>query len=236
VVSPTWRMPSAYRKRASVVCLLLSSAATRLAALLSAMRSSAASLATPSLYSSGSVRIRPPSTSWSTSLSPRPSMSIARRPAKCSSACLRCAAQNRPPLQRWSMPPRSRRRALPHTGHWPRHAEVGHVGRRAARHPAHHLGDHVAGTAHDHRVAHAHALAPQLEQVVQRGVADRGAAHEHRFQLGHRRELAGAADLDLDVVEQRSSAPAPGTCAPPPSAARASRSPGAAAVRSRSTL
>ena len=49
-------MPSAYRKRASVVRLLRSSCSTRLRALLPAMRSSSASLATPSLYSSGSVR------------------------------------------------------------------------------------------------------------------------------------------------------------------------------------
>ena len=59
-------------------------------------------------------------------------MSIARRPAKCSSACLRCAAQNRPPVQRWSMPPCSRRTALPQTGHCARHAEVGHVASRTA--------------------------------------------------------------------------------------------------------
>ena len=38
---------------------------------------------------------------------------------------------------------------------------------------------------------------------MQRGVAHRGAAHEHRLQLGHRRELAGAADLDVDAVQAR---------------------------------
>jgi len=84
-----------------------------------------------------------------------------------------------------------------------RHAEVRHVVIARAGHAAHHLGDHVAGTAHDDRVAHAHALAPQLEQVVQRRVADRRAADEHRFQLGHRRQLAGAAHLHLDAVEPR---------------------------------
>ena len=38
---------------------------------------------------------------------------------------------------------------------------------------------------------------------MQRRVADRGAAHEHRLQLGHRRQLAGAADLDLDAQHSR---------------------------------
>ena len=130
-------------------------------------------------------------------------MSIARRPAKCRIACLRCAAQNRPPEQRWSLPPFSRTTALPHTGQRLGHAEVRHVALALAGHPAHHLGNHVAGAPHDHRVADAHALAAQLEQVVQRGVAHRRAADEHRLELGHRRQLAGAADLDLDAVQPR---------------------------------
>ena len=83
-----------------------------------------------------------------------------------------------------------------------RHAEVGHVGRPGSGHAADHLGDHVAGAAHDDLVAHAHALAPQLEHVVQRRVAHRGAAHEHGLQLGHRRQLAGAADLDVDAAQR----------------------------------
>ena len=45
-------------------------------------------------------------------------MSIARRPAKCSIACLRCAGQKMPPLQRWSMPPFSRTTSLPQIGQW----------------------------------------------------------------------------------------------------------------------
>ena len=131
-------------------------------------------------------------------------MSIARRPAKCRIACLRCAAQNRPPLQRWSMPPFSRapRCRTPGSGRGMR--KLGTYAARARRSSdADHLGNHVAGAAHDHRVADAHVLAPQLVQVVQRGVADRGAADEHRLELGHRRQLAGAADLDLDVVQPR---------------------------------
>jgi hypothetical protein len=62
----------------------------------------------------------------------------------------------------------------------------------------HHLGDHVARAAHDHRVAHAHVLAAGFVLVVQRGVGHGDAAHEHRRQLGHRRELAGAAHLHVD--------------------------------------
>ena len=57
-----------------------------------------------------------PSTSWSTSLSPRPSMSIARRLAKCSSACLRCAGHTRPPVQRAMASSGSRATAEPHSG------------------------------------------------------------------------------------------------------------------------
>ena len=49
---------------------------------------------------SAGVRTMPPVTSCVTICSPSPSMSTARRPAKCSRACLRCAPQNRPPVQR----------------------------------------------------------------------------------------------------------------------------------------
>ncbi len=65
---------------------------------------------------------------------------------------------------------------------------------------ADHFRDHVAGTAHDHRVADVHILAAYLVFVVQRGIADRGTADEHRLQLGDRSELAGAPDLHLDVA------------------------------------
>ena len=47
-----------------------------------------------------------------------------------------------------------------------------------------------------------HAEAPHLVHVVQRGVADRDAADEHRRQPRHRRDRPGAPDLELDV-EQR---------------------------------
>src|SRR5664280_853660 len=68
---------------------------------------------------SGNAVSMPASTSWSTIFSPSPSMSRARRPAKWRMACLRCAAQKRPPLQRQSTSPSSRAIALPQTGHLP---------------------------------------------------------------------------------------------------------------------
>ena len=76
------------------------------------------SAVSPNLYRSGKVRMMPASTSCSTSLSPRPSISTARRWAKCNIASLRCAGQNRPPLQRWFISVFSRTTALPQIGHW----------------------------------------------------------------------------------------------------------------------
>ena len=75
-------------------------------------------------------------------------------------------------------------------------------GRRSGTH-AHDLGNHVARAAHDHRVADAHVLALDLIHVVQRGVADGGAADQHRLQARHRRQRAGAADLEFDVAQHR---------------------------------
>ena len=57
------------------------------------------------------------STSWSTSFSPRPSMSIARRLAKWRIASLRCAGQPRPAVQRVAACPSTRTAGAPHTGH-----------------------------------------------------------------------------------------------------------------------
>ena len=65
------------------------------------------------------------------------------------------------------------------------------------------LGDHVAGLAHDHRVAGAHVLGAHLVLVVQRGHADRRAADEHRLEHGERRRPTGAPDRHLDVAQQR---------------------------------
>ena len=96
-----------------------------------------------------------------------------------------------------------------------RRADLGHlVGLGAlgplVEHDAHHLRDHVAGAAHDHRVADADVLARDLVLVVQRGVGDDHAAHRHRLELGGRRERAGAADLDARCRAAAWSPPAAG--------------------------
>ncbi len=119
---------------------------------------------------------------------------------KCKRASLRCAAQNRPPEQRWLASPFSRTTSLPQMGHWRGMRKF--WARRPGAAPeanAHHLGNHIACAAHDHLVAHAHAFFADLEQVVQRGIGYRDAAHKHRRQARHGRELAGAAHLDVDA-------------------------------------
>ena len=103
-------------------------------------------------------------------------MSIARREAKWSSACLRCAGQTSPPVQRATTSPSSRSTAEPQIGALRRQ-----LVRRMQRLPAlveraplldhaHDFRDHVAGAPHDHRVADAHVHARDLVGVVQRRV------------------------------------------------------------------
>ena len=88
-------------------------------------------------------------------------------------------------------------------------ADVGkHVGRRFRRalfESTHlqNLRDDVAGALHAHRVADAHVLARDLVLVVQRGVGDDDAADRDGAQFGDRRQRAGAADLDLDRLDDR---------------------------------
>ena len=222
VASPTWRMPRPNRKRGKVVCLDFSSAASRFCADLSAMRSRLASAFRPSRYRSGKVLITLPSTSWSTSFSPRPSMSMR--------AALREMQDRLLALGAAEQAAGAAVVGLALLAHG-----LGAAHRAAARHgeqlrararacpgtTRHHLGDHVAGAPHDHGVAHPHVLAPGLVLVVQRGVGHGDAADEHRRQPRHRRQLAGAARRTRRWLPPWSSAPAPGTCAPPPSAARA---------------
>ena len=152
---------------------------------------------------SAGVWTMPASTSWSTSLSPRPSMSSARRLAKCSSACLRCAGQTRPPVQR----------AIdlvgqPHDGRAAfrtarRHDEHARVARPLVEHHADDLRDHVARAAHDDGVADAHVAPADLVLVVQRHVGHRRAADEHRLEARDRRDRAGATDLHVDGEQPR---------------------------------
>ena len=105
VDSPTCGIPSANSRRGRVVCLLLSMASMRLAAFFSPRRRSAglpssgltatsfsdASSASVSEYRSAGVARRSSFTSCSISFSPSPSMSMARRPAKCMIHSARCA-------------------------------------------------------------------------------------------------------------------------------------------------
>ena len=72
-----------------------------------------------------------------------------------------------------------------------------------AEHGAQHLGDHVAGLAHDDRVAHAHVLAQHLVLVMQRCACHGRARHQHRIHLRHRRQLARTAHLHGDIAQKR---------------------------------
>ena len=66
---------------------------------------------------------------------------------------------------------------------------------------AEHLRNDVAGALDGHRVADADIVALDLFFVVQGRVLHHDAAHRHRLELGDRGERAGAADLDLDVLD-----------------------------------
>ena len=127
-------------------------------------------------------------------------------PAKCRIACLRCAAQNRPPVQRQSTSPSSRTivaaadRALAAAC-----VKVERARRRPARLSA--TTPTTSGiTSPARRTITVSPMRTSLRRalvlVVQGRVADRRAADEHRLELGHRRQLAGAADLDVDAAQR----------------------------------
>ncbi len=65
------------------------------------------------------------------------------------------------------------------------------------------LGNHLARALHDHRIADANVLAADLVLVMKRRVGDGDPADLHRFEIGHGRERAGAADLYANVVDAR---------------------------------
>ena len=169
--------------------------------------------------------------------SPRPSMSKARRETKCFRRSTRCAGQMSPPVQRRTtstlpvFSSTSRTAWLPQTGQ-----QLGELVGLGALRPlvgddADDLRDDVAGALHDHRVADAHVLARDLVLVVQRGVGDDDAADGDRLEPGDRRQRAGAADLDVDAVEDGRRLLRRRTCARWPSAASARRSRAAPASR-----
>ena len=73
--------------------------------------------------------------------------------------------------------------------------------RRLSCDHAENLRDDVAGTLDRHGIADANVEPLDLFLVVQGGVLHNHAADRHRLELGDRRQRAGAADLDLDVLE-----------------------------------
>ena len=82
------------------------------------------------------------------------------------------------------------------------HAELAGVGRALIQHHTDHLGNHVTGAAHDDAITDQKLLAADLVLVVQRGVGDVHAPHEHRLQPGHGREHPGAPHLHEDVLQR----------------------------------
>ncbi len=68
---------------------------------------------------------------------------------------------------------------------------------------ANHLGNHVAGALHQHRIADLHAEPLDFVFVVQRRARNRHAADIHRAQMRDRRQRAGAADLHVDILDHR---------------------------------
>ena len=89
VASPTSRIPSAYKKRESVVDLLASIALIRFSADFSPIRSRSASSSFVSRKMSDGFSMRSSSTNCSINFAPSPSISIARRDTKCFSASTR---------------------------------------------------------------------------------------------------------------------------------------------------
>ena len=80
-----------------------------------------------------------------------------------------------------------------------------YVGLRTRRpllqHDAEHLRDDIAGALDAHGVADPHVLAGDLVLVVQRRIGDDDAADGDRLEPRHRGQRPGAADLDVDAVE-----------------------------------
>src|SRR6185312_182099 len=68
-------------------------------------------------------------------------------------------------------------------------------------HHADHLRDHVAGALHDHRVADPYILARDVVFVVQGRTPHHDAADGDGLEDSERRELAGATDIDADILE-----------------------------------
>ena len=74
----------------------------------------------------------------------------------------------------------------------------GQAARPCPRNHAQNLRDHISGALDPHPVADPHIEPGNLVGIVQRRIGDHDAAHRHRRQPRHRRQRAGAADLDID--------------------------------------
>ena len=113
-------------------------------------------------------------------------MSIAPRETKCFSSCQARAGQSgfghcvKTPSGGFTVGVSQKGQRSGGRGSGGRSPLLGHVRRRGD-----HLRDHVAGAHHDHVLAGAQVLAHDVLLVVQRGHADRHAAHrdglEHRI-------------------------------------------------------
>jgi hypothetical protein len=81
-----------------------------------------------------------------------------------------------------------------------RHLELAHSLGPFGEHRLDDLRDDLSRFLDEHGVALADVLALDLVLVVQRGARDRRPGQLNRLELGHRCELAGAADLDEDAA------------------------------------
>ncbi len=175
------------------------------------------------------------------------------RETKCFRCSTACARQTKPPVQR-----RDRiylARLLVDVAH--RMAAADRAGlrklvgdgvfRALLQHHVDDLRDHVARALDDRRRRRRGYRAPRgsarrccrardIVLVVQRRIGDHHAADRHRLQPRHRRQRAGAADLDVDRASASSAPARPGTCGPSPSAAMRERKPRRSCRSSWSTL
>lgn len=71
------------------------------------------------------------------------------------------------------------------------------------QHAIHDLRDDVPSPLQDHGVAYPQILALDLGLVMQGRIADLDAADDDGFEPRDRRQSTGAADLDLDVTQDR---------------------------------
>ncbi len=136
-------------------------------------------------------------------------MSKALREAKCFSRSTRCAgadeaagaAAHRIELAGWPAPRAPH--GLPQTGHsWEMHRAPHQPGASPAQSRGS-AGSRRPRAARSTVSPIADVLAGDLVLVVQCGVGDDDAAHRHRLQPRHRRQGAGAANLNVDLLQHR---------------------------------